>query len=216
MSIASGFQKIKDYIKRSTGDYILTSRWGNANTIECDDGKTVQSKVGGISGISSSLTANSATQAASTQLTNQLYQNITKLNSELEIYLKKYVDTITYSIDGGSGNHFLNDEWISSGILYCERYGQVGSVFGNIVTKQAIPNGASYFLLNPTPFFDPFITANLRCMCEIPVNPANAVNNNIFICRHSVDDASLMFVNYSGVTLSSGINIQICGTFLTL
>ena len=75
MAIVSGYQKMKDYIKQSSG-YKLISRWANANTLECDDGKTLQSKVGGISGISSSLTANSTTQAASTNLTNQLYQNI--------------------------------------------------------------------------------------------------------------------------------------------
>lgn len=74
MAIVSGYQKMKDYIKQSSG-YKLLSRWANANTVECDDAQTVQSKIGGITGISSSLTANSSTQAASTQLTNQLYQN---------------------------------------------------------------------------------------------------------------------------------------------
>lgn len=82
MAIVSGYQKMKDYIKQSSG-YKLLSRWANANTLECDDGKTLQNKVGGISGISSSLTANSTTQAASTNLTNQLYQNITQLDSDL-------------------------------------------------------------------------------------------------------------------------------------
>ena len=82
MAIVSGYQKMKDYIKQSSG-YKLLSRWANANTIECDDAQTVQNKIGGITGISSSLTANSSTQAASTQLTNQLYQNITQVNSEL-------------------------------------------------------------------------------------------------------------------------------------
>lgn len=78
MAIVSGYQKMKDYIKQSSG-YKLISRWANANTLECDDGKTLQNKVGGISGISSSLTANSTSQAASTNLTNQLYQNITEI-----------------------------------------------------------------------------------------------------------------------------------------
>ena len=92
MAIVSGYQKMKDYIKQSSG-YKLISRWANANTLECDDGKTLQSKVGGISGISSSLTANSTTQAASTNLTNQLYQNI-----------KNQVDpTIVFQNVGGAG-----------------------------------------------------------------------------------------------------------------
>ena len=83
MAIVSGYQKMKDYIKQSSG-YKLLSRWANANTVECDDAQTVQSKIGGITGISSSLTANSSTQAASTQLTNQLYQNMNQLSSEIE------------------------------------------------------------------------------------------------------------------------------------
>lgn len=82
MAIVSGYQKMKDYIKQSSG-YKLLSRWANANTVECDDAQTVQSKIGGITGISSSLTANSSTQAASTQLTNQLYQNIAQVSSEM-------------------------------------------------------------------------------------------------------------------------------------
>ena len=82
MAIVSGYQKMKDYIKQSSG-YKLLSRWANANTVECDDAQTVQSKVGGITGISSSLTANSSTQAASTNLTNQLYQNISSIDSDL-------------------------------------------------------------------------------------------------------------------------------------
>ena len=82
MAIVSGYQKMKDYIKQTSG-YQLLSRWANANTLECDDGETLQNKVGGISGISSSLTANSTTQAASTNLTNQLYQNINKVSSEM-------------------------------------------------------------------------------------------------------------------------------------
>ena len=85
MAIVSGYQKMKDYIKQSSG-YKLLSRWANANTVECDDAQTVQSKIGGITGISSSLTANSSTQAASTQLTNQLYQNINQLNSEFQAW----------------------------------------------------------------------------------------------------------------------------------
>lgn len=83
MAIVSGYQKMKDYIKQSSG-YKLLSRWANANTVECDDAQTVQSKIGGITGISSSLTANSSTQAASTNLTNQLYQNINIINTYVD------------------------------------------------------------------------------------------------------------------------------------
>ena len=50
MSILSGYKKVKDYILTSTG-YQLLSRWTNANTVEADDGKTLQTKVGAINGI---------------------------------------------------------------------------------------------------------------------------------------------------------------------
>ena len=99
MAIVSGYQKMKDYIKQSSG-YKLISRWANANTLECDDGKTLQSKVGGISGISSSLTANSTTQAASTNLTNQLYQNI---NSKKNLMSRRDEDLHSVSFDWQDG-----------------------------------------------------------------------------------------------------------------
>ena len=102
MAIVSGYQKMKDYIKQSSG-YKLLSRWANANTVECDDGKTLQNKVGGISGISSSLTANSTTQAASTNLTNQLYQNFSQLNSEL-----KFPDGTKFYPDIQDGEYGFN------------------------------------------------------------------------------------------------------------
>ena len=50
MSILSGYKKVKDYILTSTG-YQLLSRWTDANTVEADDGKTLQTKVGAINGI---------------------------------------------------------------------------------------------------------------------------------------------------------------------
>ena len=101
MAIVSGYQKMKDYIKQTSG-YQLLSRWANANTLECDDGKTLQDKVGGISGISSSLTANSTTQAASTNLTNQLYQNISKI----DVYIGE--DGKLHFTDGTGADTVLN------------------------------------------------------------------------------------------------------------
>ena len=82
MSIVSGYTQMKNYLKES-GKFKLISRWTSANTVECDDGKTVQSKIGGINGISSSLSTNDGTQAASTILTNQLAQNINSINGNI-------------------------------------------------------------------------------------------------------------------------------------
>lgn len=50
MSILTGFKKVKNYILTSSG-YQLLSRWTSSNTVDFDDGKTAQTKVGAINGI---------------------------------------------------------------------------------------------------------------------------------------------------------------------
>ena len=69
MSILSGYKRFKKYIKTSSG-FQLQSLWSNANTVEADDGKNMQTKVGAINGITSSTTANSTDIAASANLVN--------------------------------------------------------------------------------------------------------------------------------------------------
>ena len=69
MSILSGYKKFKKYIKTSSG-FQLQSLWSNANTVEADDGKNMETKVGAINGITSSTTANSTDIAASANLVN--------------------------------------------------------------------------------------------------------------------------------------------------
>ena len=82
MSILSGYKKFKKYIKTSSG-FQLQSLWTSANTVEADDKRTIQTKVGAINGISSSETANSAEIAASTALTNKMNGTINNLNRDL-------------------------------------------------------------------------------------------------------------------------------------
>lgn len=50
MSILTGFNKVKNYILTSSG-YQLLSRWTSSQTVEFDDGKTAQAKLGEINGI---------------------------------------------------------------------------------------------------------------------------------------------------------------------
>ena len=50
MSILSGYSKVKDRILTSSG-YKLLSRWTSSNTVDFDDGKTAQTKLGAINGI---------------------------------------------------------------------------------------------------------------------------------------------------------------------
>lgn len=86
MSILSGYKKFKKYIKTSSG-FQLQSLWSNANTVEADDGKNMQTKVGAINGITSSTTANSTDIAASANLVNtrcnELSNNLETTNNKL-------------------------------------------------------------------------------------------------------------------------------------
>ncbi|MFR3590847.1 hypothetical protein [Eisenbergiella massiliensis] len=74
MSIVSGYKKFKKYILTSSG-FQLVSHWTNANTLQFDDGKTAQAKLGAIDGISSSKDSSSDKIAASTKLVSELNSN---------------------------------------------------------------------------------------------------------------------------------------------
>lgn len=74
MSIVSGYKKFKKYILTSSG-FQLVSHWTNANTLQFDDGKTAQAKLGTIDGISSSKDSSSEKIAASTKLVSELNSN---------------------------------------------------------------------------------------------------------------------------------------------
>ena len=89
MSIASGYKKFKKYILTSSG-FQLVSHWTKANTLEFDDGKTAQDKLGAIDGISSSRESNSDKIAASTALVSELNSDLGGL-SFFEDSTGKYV-----------------------------------------------------------------------------------------------------------------------------
>lgn len=85
MSIASGYKKFKKYILTSSG-FQLVSHWTKANTLEFDDGKTAQDKLGAIDGISSSRESNSDKIAASTALVSELNSDLA--NGQIEFDLQ--------------------------------------------------------------------------------------------------------------------------------
>lgn len=121
MSIISGYKKFKKHIKTNEG-FQLQSLWTNANTVEANDKRTMQTKVGAINGISSSETANSGEIAASTALTNKMNGSINQLSRDLTYFygggaatdLKSYIDThiTAQNVPGGRSPksfHFRND-----------------------------------------------------------------------------------------------------------
>lgn len=83
MSIVNGFTKVKDRILTTSG-FKLLSRWTSSQTVEFDDGKTAQDKLGSIDGITDSLTSDSASLALSAKSGKSLQDQITTLNSNLE------------------------------------------------------------------------------------------------------------------------------------
>ena len=97
MSIVSGYKKFKKYILTSSG-FQLVSHWTNANTLQFDDGKTAQAKLGAIDGISSSKDSSSDKIAASTKLVSELNSNLDSCSFEV----KDDGAYINYTLPGGA------------------------------------------------------------------------------------------------------------------
>ena len=97
MSIVSGYKKFKKYILTSSG-FQLVSHWTNANTLQFDDGKTAQAKLGAIDGISSSKDSSSDKIAASTKLVSELNSNLDSCSFEF----KDDGAYINYTLPGGA------------------------------------------------------------------------------------------------------------------
>lgn len=81
--ILSGFKKFKDRMNTEDG-YKLISRWTSSQTVECDDSKTVENKIGAINGITDSLNATDSSIALSAPAGKKLDEKITALNSNIE------------------------------------------------------------------------------------------------------------------------------------
>lgn len=110
MSILSGYKKVKDRILTSSG-YQLLSRWTSSNTVDFDDGKTAQTKVGAINGIikdkNSLSTVTDDSFAAGAVAVKDA---IADVNSKLGNFL------VTYSFLSGIGDYWVHDS------QYPERY----------------------------------------------------------------------------------------------
>ena len=82
MSILSGFFKTKRYRKTADG-YKLESNWTSGNTVELDDGNTVQNNVGAIKGITTSTSVTEEGYAADATTVAALNNSLSKINSNL-------------------------------------------------------------------------------------------------------------------------------------
>lgn len=78
MSILSGFKKFKRYIKTEDDNYILDSEWTSSQTVQMNDGNTLEQNLGGITGITDSLNSESSNVAASAKAVSTLKQSVDK------------------------------------------------------------------------------------------------------------------------------------------
>lgn len=81
MSILSGYKKVKNYIETGSGKKLL-SRWTSSNTVEFEDGKTAQTKVGAIKGITTSTNTKETGYAADATTVAALNQSLGNLSNK--------------------------------------------------------------------------------------------------------------------------------------
>lgn len=164
MSVLSGYSKYKRYILTSSG-YKLCSHWTSSNTVHFDDGKTAQTKVGAINGITDSLTSTSSNVALSSKAGKSLQDQVTQLNTGLDgmlspivIAFKDYdirptvsnsVVDLNYDISDLILPGYIISQIVDVKVLYTDghRYQQV-----TIANLSSVTATAKIMCLNTVPF----------------------------------------------------------------
>lgn len=122
MSVLSGYQKVNRYIKQSSG-YKKLSQWTSSNSVQMDDGKTLQANLGNIKGITSSLATTNANYALSASAGKSLQDQITTLNNGLSTITNKINDANTglgakYGVNGIYVNDCLTETAMPGNYIY--------------------------------------------------------------------------------------------------
>lgn len=81
MAILSGFRKFRDYLRNADGTYSVKSLWTSSQTVECDDGDTVEKKIGALKGITADLTTAETGYAADMTVVSKINSDVTSLQS---------------------------------------------------------------------------------------------------------------------------------------
>lgn len=123
MSISSTVFSSTRYIKNSNGVYQPYSEWTKASDVECDDGKTVESKIGAISGITSSVSSTSTSTALSASAGKGLADRITTIENQLS---KVYMYSVggTYVVSPSSTGYPMFDI-TTLRKAFAKRYGEI-------------------------------------------------------------------------------------------
>lgn len=90
MGILSGFKKFKRYIRTEDDNYILDSEWTSSETVQMNDGGTLEENLGGITGITDSLTSASSNVAASAKAICTLKQSVDTKSDSSHIHDDRY------------------------------------------------------------------------------------------------------------------------------
>lgn len=156
MSILSGYKKVKNYIETGSGKKLL-SRWTSSNTVEFNDGKTAQTKVGAIKGITTSTSATETGYAADATTVAALNQSLDNINDKNTFqYL---VSTSPFPIVKSTPTNIslANNRKISSYRLL---------IFFIFTNKNTIRNS----IIIPAPVFQSIKTVNINYMGSDSVN----------------------------------------------
>ncbi|MCM1189321.1 MAG: hypothetical protein NC541_08495 [bacterium] len=142
MSVLTGYGKYKRYTLTDDG-YKLCSQWTNSNTIEFDDGKTAQIKLGAINGITSSLVSTSKNIALSAAAGKDLQDQVTELNTSLETLGESVADGKTsiasaITAKGVNTNSNANFSTMAENIANIKTGGSATLISKTYTTKQGI------------------------------------------------------------------------------
>ena len=163
MSVLSGYSKYKRYILTSSG-YKLCSHWTSSNTVHFDDGKTAQTKVGAINGITDSLTSTSSNVALSSKAGKSLQDQVTQLNTGLDGVLSPIKITFKdYDVRPTVNNSVIDLKYDISDII------DAGYVLSQIVdVKVLYTDGHRYQQVTIANLSSVTATAKIMCLNTVP------------------------------------------------
>lgn len=138
MSILSGIKKVIPYFKNADGNYEQLSYKTSSQTVDFDDGKTAETKLGAINGITKSLNSTSDSVAISASAGKSLQDQITTLNSNIGnkqdvLNIGKFTGNI--NILSVSGSNLPP----RSSVCWCNK--------AELDSKSIVPSGVNYFFL---------------------------------------------------------------------
>lgn len=105
MSILSGFLKTKKYRKTDSG-YKLQSEWTSSQTVQMNDGNTLEENLGAIKGITSSLSSTSSNYALSASAGKSLNDSIKTNTSSISA-----LNTNLNNVSANFNNHLHDDRY---------------------------------------------------------------------------------------------------------